>query len=312
MPSESSGSIPRIRTICDGQLQPLVRRSLLRSSAISARWHGLILEEHRADAYYERPNLKSCSNILHVFTGVPVRHEWQIDGRTLRFHSAEGSVVIVPTGFECRVACWRSRPAVQWIIEFDHAVMQQRLEESTGRSKLELVPHLNVSDFQLLRLLQTLHADAVADSPAGSLFGETVGSALALYLAQHYSTGCRGAAQPNGLLGEHSLSRVLDYIHANLSNDLHLKELADIADLSTFHFAKLFKRSTGSSPHQYVLQRRVERVKQLLRNPLMSLTEVSLRAGFADQSHMSNVFRRFVGVTPSSFRGVNKLPRNGA
>jgi AraC family transcriptional regulator len=134
------------------------------------------------------------------------------------------------------------------------------------------------------------------------LFGETVGTALALYLAQHYSTGCPIAPHANGLLAEPSLSRVLEYIHANLSNDLHLKELAEIADLSTFHFAKLFKRTTGWSPHQYVLGRRLERAKQLLRNSRISLSEVSLRAGFADQSHMSNVFRRLVGVTPSRFR----------
>jgi AraC family transcriptional regulator len=95
---------------------------------------------------------------------------------------------------------------------------------------------------------------------------------------------------------------VLEYVHANLGGDLHLKELAEVAGLSTFHFAKLFKRSTGHSPHQYVLQRRLERATELLRNPHIDLSEVSLRAGFADQSHLANVFRRFVGVSPSRFR----------
>ena len=98
---------------------------------------------------------------------------------------------------------------------------------------------------------------------------------------------------------------MLEYIQANLAGDLHLQELAEIADLSTFHFAKLFKRSTGSSPHQFVLQRRLERAKELLRNPHISLSEVSLRAGFADQSHLSNVFRRYVGLTPARFRSLS-------
>jgi AraC family transcriptional regulator len=66
----------------------------------------------------------------------------------------------------------------------------------------------------------------------------------------------------------------------------------------------LFKASTGSSPHQYILQCRLERAKQLLRDPSLSLSQVGLRCGFADQSHMTNVFRRFVGVTPSKYRAL--------
>jgi AraC family transcriptional regulator len=98
------------------------------------------------------------------------------------------------------------------------------------------------------------------------------------------------------------LGRVLEYIQANLDQGIHIDELAGAAGLSLFHFAKLFKRSTGSSPHQYVLERRLERAKELLRKTGLSLSEIALQAGFADQSHLTNVFRRFIGVTPSQFR----------
>ena len=167
------------------------------------------------------------------------------------------------------------------------------------------MPHFSLADAQLLRLLQTLHGDVCNGSPAGNLFGETVGAALALHLAQHYSTRSGATRQLTGGVAEASLRRVLEYIQANLDSDLHLQELAEIADLSTFHFAKLFKQSTGCSPHQFVLQRRLERAKELLHNPHISLSEVSLRAGFADQSHLSNVFRRYVGQTPARFRALS-------
>ena len=98
------------------------------------------------------------------------------------------------------------------------------------------------------------------------------------------------------------LRRVLEFIHANLDRNIHLEELAETAGMSAFHFAKLFKLSTGKTPHQYLLQCRLERAKQLLRDPRVSLSEVSLQIGFADQSHLTTVFRRFVGVTPSKFR----------
>ena len=303
MATGSQPLLPRITTLRNGRLEPLIARPPLHSSAASSHWHGMILEVHRAEGEYVRPDLKSTSNLIHVFTG-PVRHEWHIDGHIHRINSGSGSALIVPRELEASVRVWRARPDTQWILEIDPATMEQRITESLGRSRLELVPNFDVNDSQLLRLLQTLHGDVASGSPAGSLFGETIGAALALHLAQHYSTTSRANTNVPGGIAEGSLRRVLEYIQANLDGDLHLQELAEISDLSTFHFAKLFKRSTGCSPHQFVLQRRLERAKELLRNPHISLSEVSLRAGFADQSHLSNVFRRFVGLTPARFRAL--------
>jgi AraC family transcriptional regulator len=304
MVATPGSSIARILTVRNGRQEPLIPRPPLKSSAFRSDWSGMILEEHCAPAEYVRPDVKNCSTLVHVFTGVPVRHEWRVDGHTYRVHSPAGSILIVPNGFEGSVRCWRPRPETQWILEFEPRAMEQKIAECFGGAHLELTPHFDLTDVQALRLIQTLHADVMGGSPAGSLFGETVGAALALHLAQHYSTRSGGTTQPGGGLAEQSLKRVLEYIHSNLERDLHLQQLAEVANLSTFHFAKLFKRSTRCSPHQYVLQRRLERAQQLLGNPHISLSEVSLRAGFADQSHLSNVFRRFVGLTPSRFRAL--------
>jgi AraC family transcriptional regulator len=262
----------------------------------------MVLEEHRAEAEYVRPDLRNYSHIVHVFSGVPVRHQWRVDGHVRRYHSVEGSALILPDGFEAAVHCRRSGAGMQWILALDPIVLNRRLEELLDGKRAELVPHFDVVDSQLQRLIQALHADISAGSPAGSLFGESIGAALALHLARHYSTRSAFPNPPAQGLPARPLSRVLDYIHSNLTADLHLTELANVAGLSTFHFAKLFKQSTGASPHQYVMQRRLERAKELLRNPSINLSEVSLRAGFADHSHLSNVFRRFIGMTPSRYR----------
>jgi len=165
-----------------------------------------------------------------------------------------------------------------------------------------LGPQLDLQDAQLLRLVQTLQADLEADSPVGSLFGEMIAETLALYVSQRYS-GPLSLGEPTGGLLKPQLTRVLEYIDANLDRNIHLKELADTAGLSSFHFTKLFRRSVGRSPHQYILERRLERAKELLRDRSISIVEVSLRTGFADQSHLANVFRRF-GFTPSRFRAL--------
>ncbi len=107
---------------------------------------------------------------------------------------------------------------------------------------------------------------------------------------------------PTGGLTRSRLIRVLDFIQANLDGEIHLDDLSGAIGLSPFHFAKAFKQSTGSTPHQYVLQRRLERATELLRSSELSLSQIALESGFADQSHLSNVFRRFMGITPLQFR----------
>ncbi len=98
------------------------------------------------------------------------------------------------------------------------------------------------------------------------------------------------------------LRRVIDYIQGHLSGDISLTHLADVAKMSPFHFAHVFKESTGISPHQYVLQERVEKAKLLLSGNRLSLAEIGYALGFPSQSHFTTIFRKKVGTTPGAFR----------
>ena len=100
------------------------------------------------------------------------------------------------------------------------------------------------------------------------------------------------------------LNRVLAVIEEKLADNIRLSELAQAAGMSVFHFAKLFKKSTGQSPYQYVLRRRIEIAKELLRNQAMSVLEVSARTGFVDQRHFTKVFRQKIGATPTAYRAA--------
>jgi AraC family transcriptional regulator len=99
---------------------------------------------------------------------------------------------------------------------------------------------------------------------------------------------------------------VLDYVEANLSQELTLSDLAKIAGLSLHHFARMFKQTLGVAPYRYVLQRRVERAKLMLRTARASLVDISLSAGFYSQSHFTSTFGRMVGATPTEFQGSNR------
>src|SRR5579872_3478712 len=108
--------------------------------------------------------------------------------------------------------------------------------------------------------------------------------------------------EARGGLPPATMRRVREYVEAHLAEDVELRVLAKTAGLSVFHFAREFKRSAGVTPHYYLMQKRVERAQQLLAGSDLTLAEVALAAGFADQSHLARRFRQILGITPREFR----------
>lgn len=119
-------------------------------------------------------------------------------------------------------------------------------------------------------------------------------------------TAASTAAQPIpvGSLTARKLAMVLAYIDQNISEPLTLEMLAQVASISASHFSDLFRQCMGQSPHQYLMARRVEKAKDLLASTDLSIAEVAASVGFADQSHLTRLMRRFTGLTPRMLRGA--------
>lgn len=111
-----------------------------------------------------------------------------------------------------------------------------------------------------------------------------------------------GAAPSSTRRTAEALECARSYIDANFSDDLDLATVAGVAGLNPFHFSRLFKRFTGSSPHQYLLRVRLERAAQLLKDTRMRIIDIALTVGFQDATHFTRSFRRYTGVTPSAYR----------
>jgi AraC family transcriptional regulator len=137
---------------------------------------------------------------------------------------------------------------------------------------------------------------------ASQLFIDHVLLALGVHVAQTYG-GMRSLARPvRGGLAPWQVRRAKEILCANLDGRVPLQEVARECRLSVSHFSRAFRRSMGAAPHNWLLTRRVEAAKEKLRDDRLSLLDVALVCGFADQSHLTRVFTRIVGVSPGAWR----------
>jgi AraC family transcriptional regulator len=125
---------------------------------------------------------------------------------------------------------------------------------------------------------------------------------LIIHLLQHYSKPAQIISSENRTLTHAQLKQAIDYIHTYLDRDLSLSELASIVNISPTYFASLFKRAMGISPHQYVIQQRVKQAKLMLSKTDLAIADIAQQVGFSSQSHLTQQFKRFTGMTPKQVR----------
>ena len=123
-----------------------------------------------------------------------------------------------------------------------------------------------------------------------------------IHLLRHYSTLTKPITSPSSRFTRTQLQQAIDYIHAHLNRDLSLAELASVVNISPTYFASLFKKVMGISPHQYVIQQRVEQAKVMLMKTDLAIADIALQVGFSSQSHLTQQFKRLTGMTPKQVR----------
>jgi RpiB/LacA/LacB family sugar-phosphate isomerase len=129
---------------------------------------------------------------------------------------------------------------------------------------------------------------------------------LAQEIVDAYLSATLAPIEVVGGLPPRRLHRVFSHIRENIARDLSVTELAQVVGMSQYYFSKLFKMSTGTTPHQYVMRQRVERAQELLRETQTPLAQVATQVGFETQSHFTSVFRRLVGATPKHYREMHQ------
>ena len=157
-------------------------------------------------------------------------------------------------------------------------------------------------DARVGALAAAVNAERIAGFPSGRLFLDSVEQALAVALVNGYAVRHRSVQTHRGGLGSARLRRIKEFVDAKIEDELTLCEMAQAVELSTAYFSRMFRKSTGESPHQFLLRQRLERAKMMLRSADGRVMDVAVACGFKSQQHFAQAFRRVCGVCPKEYR----------
>ncbi len=167
---------------------------------------------------------------------------------------------------------------------------------------VEVIWRFNTRDPVIEGLLTRLALEAKCSSPSGSIYAESACEFLAHHII-HAHSSLAGPPPAFGGLPPRRLKLVQDYIAEHLSQPITLRQLAELAGVSSRHFERAFRQALGVPPHGYVLQKRVSAARDLLLiQPRLSIQEIATRTGFSSSSHLVSAFRRQTGYSPREFR----------
>jgi len=277
-------------------------------SSEEAAWEGMSLyayhEPKKIEGWIDAGTLDSSLTLVtrgavHL-EAKPVNGAW----KGLQLH--QGEMLLrpgEPRPSELRWQSLSSEPLHMLYIYLSPALLASTAEElaSCDPAGLTLVERSGFQDPLLTQIGLALWQELEQAAPA-KLYAQTAAQMLAVHLLHNYTSLPGNIEEDAQGLSPRQLRHTRDFILAHLNQDLSLEMLAQQVGFSPYHFARLFRQATGESPHQFVLRQRIERAKWLLRETDMPLAHVALESGFATQSHLTQVFKRYLNLTPRTYR----------
>lgn len=252
----------------------------------------------------------NCETPLHVLENHAIglildrgKVERKLDGVYQQENPTRGSVAIIPA----QVEHWSAWSVIGRfaMISVNHEAIAQIDPDVVNPDLIELVPTFAKSQPDRLiygigsaikhHLETNLHDDG--------FYIEHLTNTILAHLLQHYCNRKIKFKNYLGGLASSKLQQAIAYINDNLETSIKLNDIARELDISQYYFAHLFRESIGVSPYQYVIQQRVEKAKQLLKNTSKPISEIALTCGFSSQSQMTLHFRKLTGTTPKKYRG---------
>jgi AraC family transcriptional regulator len=290
--------IPLWRT--NGERLPGNALSRVVLSSLGTKWNDVVVEQHHvrssevADVMFKRHVISI--NIGHSTTG-----ERKKEGRFQCDFRSRGAISFLPSDqpFSGWMKVERGVFANVLVLALDPAFMSRVAEGlELDSDRIELVEQRRATDPTLRHIALALRAGVQSGDALDRMYGEGLSTALAAHLLREYGATVLRPKSQYGGLPRAKLVRAVEYIQDQLDADLAVSGIAQAVGMSPFYFTRLFKESTGQSPHQYVVEARVRRAKELLTTGKFTIGEAAHHVGFVDQSHLTRHFKRVFGLPP--------------
>ena len=226
---------------------------------------------------------------------------WRIENKRYASRTSRTAFTLIPEGHDGH---WD----IGGLVEVSHVYLtQERLQGCADvvadGKRAEILPRVAFEDPTAASLLEILSRESVQDSPSARLFVEQAIDLLCTRLVLgHSSIGALPQPENRRGLTDWQVKRVTSFMRDNLDRQIGLDDLAGLVNLSRFHFCTAFRRATGHTPHQWLTTQRINRARELLVDPKLSVTDIAIAVGYETPSAFAASFRKVTGTSPSHFR----------
>ena len=237
--------------------------------------YGSGCQDISVEYFYQPPGETSGQNINHhilaINVGKTYDYESELNDRYCRGKFVAGNISLYPARMPMPYR-WHQNNSILYL-NLSEELLERNCSQLSNVDRIELVTTHNTRDPLLQQIGLALRTDFDAGSPGGEIYATTMANAVAVHLLQYYSSQQIYRPQASGGLSPHKLKKITRHIEEHLEEKILLADLAAIAQLSEYHFARAFKQSTGSSPHQYIIKTRIDRAQQLLQQSDLEIND---------------------------------------
>ena len=276
-------------------------------SSVPCAWRGIIVEWHRLEPQ-ELPDHYIDGYGITVNVGDrPVPFGWKDDDRRIDGVMNPGDFHLLTRG-ESNAPRWSELfDEVSFVLEPGYVA--EVAGDGLPTNALELATQRSGVDPTITKYAEAFRAELAGGSPQGPLYVETLTIGVTLHLLSAYAIARPKIPRARGKLNAFQLRRVVDLIMDSLGDEVSVIAMAEQANVSPFHFARMFRKTVGVTPHQFVIRQRVHRSMALLDKGGLPLGQVAAESGFCDQAHFTHAFRRVLGVTPARYARMARARR---
>ena len=264
-------------------------------------WDGVYLQHDRQPPF-EIPRHTHAEHTLIIGMDNALSAEWSIDGQFRDLQYNRGDVFVVPAGVPHK-AYWKQESEGIMLALKPESVINAAID-SVNSDRLEITSQFASTDKRLFQIVQWLLMELRLKQMGSNIYAESLITMIKVHLLRTYSVIQPTIPDYRGGLAKHKQKRAIAFINENLDCDLKLAQIAGLIEMSPYHFARMFKQSTGLSPHQYLVRQRLVKAKELLRYSDMAIADIAYTVGYKNPSHFAKVFRKHLKVSPTEYRNI--------